>query len=419
VVELPSASVPPGAGEAWLTVDAVDGSGLVLGRGQTQLRAAPGWVLAASSSPPSSAVGGASPPDVGVLPRPDAAVVSRPDSAVFPRPDDGVVSRPGPAVFPRPDAGVLPVADPAALSPTGSGIPARSGAGPSPWAGARPVGAGGASAPRWEGGVIRLGEGVFEPVHGRLARLGDLALRGPVLDVWRAPIDNDRLGPDPVADRWRAAGLHRMTHRLLGVELTDDALVVATRVAAAASDRGLLTWYDWRHHDDALQLTVRVEPTGDWDVPLPRLGVHLELPPDLGAVAWFGAGPGEAYPDSRTAALIGRYESTVDGLATPYVFPQENGNRADARWLTLTGPDGGGLRVEGVPRIDFTARRWPPAALDEARHHGDLVATDRIHLHLDHAHHGLGSAACGPGVLPQYVLTAAPATFTVVLRRLP
>ncbi|WP_426512327.1 glycoside hydrolase family 2 TIM barrel-domain containing protein [Dactylosporangium sp. McL0621] len=275
-----------------------------------------------------------------------------------------------------------------------------------------PAGAG----PRRDGGVIRLGAAEFEPVHGTLTRLGSLALRGPVLDVWRAPIDNDRLGHDPVAARWRAAGLHRMTHRLLGLELGPDALVVATRVAPAAADRALLAWYTWRTLGDAVELTVRVEPAGDWDVPLPRLGVHLELPADLGAVAWFGAGPGEAYPDSRTAALTGRYESTVDDLTTPYVYPQENGNRADAHWLTLTGPDGHGLRVEAAPRIDFTARRWSTAALDAARHRSELVAEDRIHLHLDHAHHGLGSAACGPGVLPQYELRPEPATFTVTLR---
>jgi beta-galactosidase len=105
----------------------------------------------------------------------------------------------------------------------------------------------------------------------------------------------------------------------------------------------------------------------------------------------------------------------VDDLATPYVVPQENGNRADARWLTLTAPDGRGLRVEGRPVIDFTARRWSTAALDAARHTADLAPTDTVYLHLDHAHHGLGTAACGPGPLPQYVLGAGPATFSVAL----
>jgi beta-galactosidase len=209
-----------------------------------------------------------------------------------------------------------------------------------------------------------------------------------------------------------------MTHRLVGLEVGADALTVRTRVAPAGARRALLTTYTWQCFANDLELTVAVEPEGDWDVPLPRLGVRLELPAALGAVEWFGAGPGEAYPDSRTAQLVGRYSSTVDDLATPYVFPQENGQRADTRWLALTAADGTGLRVEGVPHIGFTARRWSTAALDAARHTTDLVASDRIHLHLDHAQHGLGSASCGPGPLPQYVLEPARTSFTVVLRPL-
>jgi len=48
----------------------------------------------------------------------------------------------------------------------------------------------------------------------------------------------------------------------------------------------------------------------------------------------------------------------------------------------------------------------------------DLRPTDRIWLNIDHAQNGLGSASCGPGVLPAYRLHARPAAFTVVLRPL-
>jgi beta-galactosidase len=277
----------------------------------------------------------------------------------------------------------------------------------------------GEGGPRRDGAVLRLGPAVFEPVHGRLVRLGGLDLRGPVVDVWRAPIDNDRLGPDPVADRWRAAGLHRMTHRLLGLELAGDRLEVHTRCAAAATARSLLLKYIWTYDISGLALTVTVDPDGDWDeLPLPRLGVHLELPADMSTVDWFGLGPGEAYPDSRAAVLVGHYSATVDELQTPYVFPQENGNRAEVRRLILRRPDGTGLRIDGRPHIDFTARRWSTAALDAARHTTDLVPGDRIHLHLDHRQHGLGTAACGPGPLPPYVLRAEPARFSVTLQTL-
>ena len=87
---------------------------------------------------------------------------------------------------------------------------------------------------------------------------------------------------------------------------------------------------------------------------------------------------------------------------------QENGNRADARWLRI-----GDLRIEGEPVFDFTARRWTSEDLDAARHTDDLKPREQVYLNLDLAQHGLGTASCGPGVLPQYRLHAQKATFAV------
>ncbi len=258
----------------------------------------------------------------------------------------------------------------------------------------------------------------FDAATGRLERIGNLALVGPRLDVWRAPTDNDRRGPDPVEVGWRAAGLDRMTHRLIEQRWEDDAFVVRTRVAAAATDLALLTDYHWAWQDDALLLTVVVTPAGRWQIPLPRLGVCLELPARIDDVEWFGGGPGEAYADTRTAAAIGRYRRTVDGMQTPYVFPQENGNRVDTRWLELRAPDGTGLRVEGRPSFEFAARRWTSADLDAATHTPQLRPRDAVYLNIDLAQHGIGTAACGPGVLPRYELTAQPARFTMGFRPL-
>ena len=262
------------------------------------------------------------------------------------------------------------------------------------------------------GGQLVLGAGEFDPRTGALTSLGGLPVRGPRLDVWRAPTDNDR---ESDAQQWRAAGLHRMQHRVAGIE-HGDALVVHTRVAPPALGFGLLADYTWTAEGDRLRLRIDVTPDGEIPCPLPRLGVTMALPAGLGAVEWFGGGPGEAYPDSRQAARIGRFSSTVDGLQTPYVVPQENGNRADARWLRLTDPDGKGIRVDGDPAFDFTARRWTAADLEAARHTTDLVAGDLVHLTLDVAQQGLGSASCGPGVLPQYRLPAQKTEFTLWFR---
>ncbi|MFF4558060.1 glycoside hydrolase family 2 TIM barrel-domain containing protein [Streptomyces sp. NPDC001422] len=262
-------------------------------------------------------------------------------------------------------------------------------------------------------GVITLGPGTFDARTGEPLTIGGARVTGLRLDVWRAPTDNDngahwqpdaRFGP-----LWRTLGLHRMRHRLDAVEPGEDALTVRTRVAPAARAVGLRTVYRWTSDGTRLRLTVSVAPEGDWRLPLPRLGVRLGLPGPADRVIWFGGGPGEGYPDTGTASMSGRWESTVDALQTPYVRPQENGARPDVRWAEI-----GGLRVEGEPRFWFTARRWTTEQLDAADHLSDLRAGDTVWVNLDHGQQGIGSQSCGPGVLPPYRLDAEPAEFSFV-----
>ncbi|MEU6916151.1 glycoside hydrolase family 2 TIM barrel-domain containing protein [Streptomyces olindensis] len=264
-----------------------------------------------------------------------------------------------------------------------------------------------------EAGRITLGPAAFDARTGALLSIGGVPVGAtPRLDVWRAPTDNDE-GAEWQTDTrygtlWRTLGLHRMRHRLVSVEAGDDALTVRTRVAPAAREVGLDTVYRWTSDGERLRLSVSVTPQGDWTVPLPRLGVRFGLP-EADAVEWFGGGPGEAYPDTRAASMVGRWRSTVDGLQTPYLRPQENGARADVRWVEL-----GGLRIEGDPEFWFTARRWTTEQLDAARHRTDLTPGDTVWVNLDHGQHGIGSQSCGPGPLPKYFLKAEPAEFAFV-----
>ena len=153
-------------------------------------------------------------------------------------------------------------------------------------------------------------------------------------------------------------------------------------------------------------MEVTTAPDGAWTGVLPRVGLRMAAPAGLAVVDWFGGGPGEAYADSRQAARIGRWTRAVDEMQTPYVFPQENGNRTGVRWATVTAPGGAGLRVDGHPEFELTVRRWTSEDLDAARHPYDLRPRDRVHLNLDLAQNGLGSASCGPGVLPGAELPA-------------
>ncbi|MEU7429603.1 glycoside hydrolase family 2 TIM barrel-domain containing protein [Streptomyces sioyaensis] len=275
---------------------------------------------------------------------------------------------------------------------------------------------------RGEGNVIVLGPGTFDAATGTLGYLDGFRIGGPRLDVWRAPTDNDEAapwqpGPRP-ATEWRRIGLHRMRHRVDAVETGADAVRVRTRIAPAGSPLALWAVYHWTAQPDRLRLELSVEPEGDWPVPLPRLGVRMLVCGGLGHAEWFGGGPGEGYPDTLAAARVGRWSMPVEELQTPYVRPQENGARPGVRWAELTRADGSGLRIDGDPDFFFTARRWSTEELTAARHTTDLRPGEDLWLHLDHAQHGIGSQSCGPGVLPQHRLEAAPARFSFVFSSL-
>lgn len=267
--------------------------------------------------------------------------------------------------------------------------------------------------PTADGERITLGPATFDARSGALRSIGGVDVTGLRLDVWRATTDNDEGASWQDDTRWgvlwRQLGLHRMRHRIEGVESDGDALIVRTRVAPAAREVGLRTVYRWTSDGTRLRLTVSVVPEGDWKVPLPRLGVRFGLPAQsTDSAVWYGSG-GEAYPDTRAAAKHLQWDAGIDELQTPYVRPQENGARADVRWAEL-----GGLRIDGAPEFWFSARRWTNEQLDAARHLTDLTPGDTVWVNLDHGQHGIGSQSCGPGPLPQYFLKAEPTEFSFV-----
>jgi beta-galactosidase/evolved beta-galactosidase subunit alpha len=244
--------------------------------------------------------------------------------------------------------------------------------------------------------------------------------RGPQLNFWRATTDNDRGGwQGNDAQRWRSAGLHWLQHRVDAVRIEADGpgmvrIIADVWIAPPIHDRAWVCQYVYLVQGDGQVLVdVRGEPQGDWPDTIPRIGLQMSLPQALDRVTWFGLGPGESYPDSRQAARLGRWRATVDELYTPYVFPQENGNRSDVRWVSLCNQQGVGLLAAGRPTLNFSAHRFTAMDLEAARHTIDLPRRDTVTLNLDLHQNGLGTASCGPGVLPQHRLQPGPFEFAL------
>ncbi|WP_082926791.1 glycoside hydrolase family 2 TIM barrel-domain containing protein [Paenibacillus tuaregi] len=262
---------------------------------------------------------------------------------------------------------------------------------------------------------------VFDKRSGRISslRLGgkELLTAGPKLNFWRAPIDNDMY----VLPEWRKAHLDRLTERVDAVECTRlDAgtvrITVSSRIAPPVFDWGFRCIVKYTVTGSGV-VTIDVQGTPEGKPPemLPKIGLQLEVPGDLGHVKWYGRGPGENYSDSKEACPVGVYSSSVDGLFTNYIYPQENGNRTDVRWISIRDSAGLGLIAAGMPTLEFSARRFTDKDLEEAKHASELTARDFITLNLDYRQNGLGSNSCGPAQMPDHKLTADAFGFRILL----
>lgn len=264
----------------------------------------------------------------------------------------------------------------------------------------------------------------LDPRTGALRRLADLTVSDWRLVLDRVPTDNDRhAGWDeiddlPWAERWRVLGLHDLRSRLVSVDRSDDRIEVRTVVGGPAVDARVSCRWLWRIVDDGVALELDVSPEGmwpDWTAHWARVGVGFSLAGGDTDLRWCGRGPGPAYPDLGQAATSGWFAASIEDLQERTVRPQESGARA-VRWARLT-TAGRALEMalEGADPA-LTVRPWSDAVLRAARHDDELVADGRTHVIADLVRAGVGTARCGPGVLPAYRLRAQPVRGSLHIR---
>ncbi len=269
-------------------------------------------------------------------------------------------------------------------------------------------------------GTLELSVNRDRGVIENLSRDGQLLIaRGPQLAVWRAPTDNDGLKLFDVVN-W--GGARFLTDALKTgydrIELAETKVTARVVRGSAVIDirqrwlcpgakRFIVHQHTYRVQPDG---SVTVENRFDLDKKLPevpRLGVSLVLPAALEQLEWFGNGPLENYSDRKRSALVACYRSTVTDQYVPYVLPQEHGNKTDVRWMALH--NGAKQSVRFVAQdglLNASASHFTAADLYAAKHTIDLTPRPDVHVNLDYAQRGLGTASCGPDALPQYRIPA-------------
>ena len=192
------------------------------------------------------------------------------------------------------------------------------------------------------------------------------------LSLFHAPTDTDRgNGYDRDMAFWRAASV--------------SSRVVDGKFAAPGEPFAVTYQYALPIVKDAFAfITYQPLPDGAVKVKLelpavpgmgsiPAVGLSLRMPKEFHKLTYYGLGPEENYIDRLSGARLGVFETTAEANLTPYVVPQECGNRAGVRWMEVTDESGAGLRVEmdGCP-LEVTALPYTASELASALHPDEL-----------------------------------------------
>ncbi|WP_437095788.1 glycoside hydrolase family 2 TIM barrel-domain containing protein [Streptomyces sp. enrichment culture] len=219
-----------------------------------------------------------------------------------------------------------------------------------------------------------------------------LITSGPVPNFWRAPTDNDKgNGQHTRNQTWRDAGARRTVTDVRVRPLRDRAveITVTGTLPTTVESAYTVTYTVFGNGEIKVDHTLR---PGAANLPyIPEVGALLFLPSRLDRLHYYGRGPEENYWDRNNGTDVGRYSGTVAEQWTPYIRPQENGNKTDVRWAALTDRDGAGLLVSGEPLLEINASRFTPEDLSlGARHDYQLTPRDEVVLRVNHRQMGVG-----------------------------
>jgi len=153
-----------------------------------------------------------------------------------------------------------------------------------------------------------------------------------------------------------------------------------------------------------VQVTADYQPSAT-DIPvIPKFGMRMRLPRDFQQIEWYGRGPWENYPDRKRSQTIGLWHLPLSAFGYDYIRPQDNANRCDVRWFTISNGQQQTLRIDGGQPLCF--RVWDYAEEDLCvAHPYELKRGEFVNVNIDLDIHGVGGAdTWGRRTLPQFTI---------------
>ena len=215
--------------------------------------------------------------------------------------------------------------------------------------------------------------------------------------LYRAATDNDT----DAAFRNTMAPWAEQTEAVLSIEKILYGYKVVTGISNRKGEYTVTDLYEGT--PDGILVTSRLHCVKGGGS-IPRFGKCFRLDASFDDVTYTGR-TGESYCDMKEQFPIGTVSCKVADMTEPNIRPQESGNRCDCTQATLT--DGSAsVTFEAVDRpFELGIKPYTDKALFTMKHRSDEVRTG-TYVTIQGFQQGIGTGACGPGVMPEYQFTS-------------
>ena len=124
---------------------------------------------------------------------------------------------------------------------------------------------------------------------------------------------------------------------------------------------------------------------------LPVFGITFAMDKEFSRMEYYARGPQENYCDRCKGARLGIYKEKVADNVTPYLKPQECGNRHDVRWIKVVDEFGHGLKLTYVDNtFDCVVLPYSALELHNAYKINELPESKLTHVSVLGAARGVG-----------------------------
>src|SRR5690606_36355080 len=123
---------------------------------------------------------------------------------------------------------------------------------------------------------------------------------------------------------------------------------------------------------------------------IPKVGMQMAIARPYDYITFYGKGPMENYIDRRYGFDAGIYSMPLNDFMEPYIYPQENGNRTDVRWMAFGNKDREGIMVVADSLLSMGAWPFTQEEILSKKHWHELVDSKQITVNIDLIQMGVG-----------------------------